>query len=453
MIGETPSFTFIFGPLANTMGIVKTPLNLGEISDIASQLQPMVGAQLQECIHADTEVGFGFYNRGETVYLWFDLDPRGPVVVRVPNAPPTKKKITRPLSLFVRSRFLGRRLSGVRADLARGRVLILSFHRAESEGTDAPVEIEARLLPHAPNLIARDGTAQVAESKPKELPLSNFEMPPPEERRSWEAIEDEWLAQRSRRPSGAKTEGPAADEVEKKWRRAIEKKKSALERMNADLAEKSDSSSRELGEWLKANGSLDLVPNGWRELVDFDKSLSWNIEHAFKKAKDNERKIDGARERIEKVRTELAELEAKGPSAARSHGESAGARKNMLAQADARGRSLKLAADLDCYIGKNASDNLALLRRAQPFDLWLHLRESPGSHAIIRRTRGRNVTDAELAEAGRWVAAQSFGKRAANMKGQSFDLLIVECRFVRPIKGDKLGRVNYTNDRVMRLTL
>ncbi|MES2965523.1 MAG: hypothetical protein V4760_16705 [Bdellovibrionota bacterium] len=440
---------------------MRTPLNIGEISDIASLLQPMVGSQLQECVHADTEVGLGFYHGGKIVYLWFDLDPRGPVVVRVPGSPPTKKKVMRPLSLFVRSRFLGRRLASVRADLARGRVLVFAFHRAASEGTDAPIEFEALLLPHAPNLIARDGKASVAESKPKELPVSTFEMPPAEERRSWEAIEDEWLAQRSRRPTGQKTQGAAADDVEKKWRRAVEKKKLGLERMEADLAEKSDTSSRELGEWLKANGSLDELPVKWRELVDEGKSLSWNIENAFKKAKDNERKLDGARERIVKVRGELAELEAKGPGSARSSvaaGGEAGSgnganRKNMLAQADARGRTMKLADDLDCYIGKNAGDNLALLRRAQPFDLWLHLRESPGSHAIIRRTRGRNVTDGELLEAGKWVAAQSFGKRAANLKGQSFDLLIVECRYVRPIKGDKLGRVNYTHDRVMRITL
>lgn len=416
----------------------------------------MVGAQLQEFVHAEQEVGLGFYHRGETVYLWFDLDPRGPVVVRVPNAPPTKKKLTKPLGLFVRSRFLGRRLASVRADLARGRVLVLAFHRAASEETEVPIEFEALLLPHAPNLIARDGKAIVAENKPKELPIADFELPPPEERRAWSAIEAEWF---SKKKPAVSTKTVSPEDAEKQWRRLVEKKRGALEKMNEDLAEKSSTAHRELGEWLKANATLDRVPAEWAELVDRDQSLSWNIEHAFKRAKDNERKLEGSRERIEKVRAELAELEAKGPAALAGGGGpakgggGASSHKSLLAQADARGRSLKLAEDLDCYIGKSAADNLALLRRAQPFDLWLHLRESPGSHAIIRRARGRNVTDAELLEAGRWVAAQSFGKRAAEMKGQKFDLLIVECRYVRPIKGDKLGRVHYTHDRVMRITL
>ena len=125
----------------------------------------------------------------------------------------------------------------------------------------------------------------------------------------------------------------------------------------------------------------------------------------------------------------------------------------MFVAADARGRKFQLADDLIVYLGKNAAENLAILRKAQPFDFWVHLRDRPGAHAILRRSRGRNVTDAEFIKAGAYVAEQSLKRRASELKGESFDLLIVECRFVRPIKGDKLGRVNYTNDRVLRFLL
>ena len=126
---------------------------------------------------------------------------------------------------------------------------------------------------------------------------------------------------------------------------------------------------------------------------------------------------------------------------------------NFLVKAEAKGRRHKIGDDLEVYVGKSAADNLAILRRAQPFDYWLHLRERPGSHAILRRTRGRTVSDAELIEAGRWVIEQSTGQRVRELKGERFDLLIVECRFVRPIKGDRLGRVNYSNDRVIHIKL
>ena len=421
-------------------------LNLGEISDIAAALQPMVGSQLQECLtsqsQAKTEVGLGFYHRGQTTWLWFDLDPQRPMIVRSIGAPPSRKKTMRPLALFIRSRYLGRRLQSVTADLARGRVLIFCFHRAESEGEAPPIEIEVRLLPHAPNVIARDGTTSVAENKPKELPEGAFSLPPEAERRTWDEIETAWRAQ------GAKT-STDPEAKRKDWLRALEKKREAVQKMALEIESKAANPSRDVGEWLKAHGSLE-VPDQWASLVDRANSLSWNIENSFRLAKGHDRKLDGSRVRLEKLRSEIASYEAKGPPTQRTQETE---RDSLLLKAEAKGRSLKLAADLDCYIGKSAADNLAILRRAQPFDLWLHLREIPGSHAIIRRARGRVVSDQELAEAGRWVATQSFGKRAASMKGERFDLLVVECRFVRPIKGDKLGRVNYTHDRVIRVQL
>jgi hypothetical protein len=69
----------------------------------------------------------------------------------------------------------------------------------------------------------------------------------------------------------------------------------------------------------------------------------------------------------------------------------------------------------------------------------------------MRRARSRQVTDQEFLEAGRWVVEQSLGRRANELHGERHDLLIVECRYVRPIKGDRLGRVHYTHDRVLTI--
>ena len=48
---------------------------------------------------------------------------------------------------------------------------------------------------------------------------------------------------------------------------------------------------------------------------------------------------------------------------------------------------------------------------------------------------------------------EQFGLRAEDLRGQMFDILVAECRHVRPIKGDKVGRVNYTNERVLRVSI
>jgi predicted ribosome quality control (RQC) complex YloA/Tae2 family protein len=429
------------------------PLSLPEFTQIALSLQSMVGAQLQDCVQTESEVGLAFYHERETVWLWFDLNPLKPLLVRVHGKPPARKKITRPLSLFIKARFVGRRLESVRADLVRGRILVMTFHRSREEDVQESPELEVRLFPHGQNVIAHDGKSIVAERKPKDLPPS---VPPTsdvlEAARTWEQIEEEWRSEQASRSKGVPAAARDAEAVEREWKKAVEKKQKALERMNEELAAKTSSQYRELGEWLKTHGTLE-VPEEWRGLIKTGESLSWNIEEVFRRAKENVRKAEGTRERIAALEAEVVALKAQGPGAfsKRLEREQKASGENLLARADARGRRLKVGEDLEVYIGKSAGDNLALLRRAQPFDLWLHLRDQPGSHAILRRARGRLVSDAELMEAGRWVVEHSLGRRANELKGERHDLLVVECRFVKPIKGDRLGRVNYTNDRVIRI--
>jgi predicted ribosome quality control (RQC) complex YloA/Tae2 family protein len=337
------------------------------------------------------------------------------------------------------------------ADIGRGRILVMRFHRASTEVEVALPEIEVRLFPRGANFIVRDSERgvekSVAEFKPKDLlPTQAPQGETPA--RSWDEIEKAWRASQEKKTvAGAPPN--EKEKLEREWRKTIEKKEKALERMREELAAKESPVHRRLGEWLKAHTNLVDVPAEFRDWVDLEKSLSWNIEESFRRAKENERKAEGTRARIEMVANELQQLWARGPRASKPSNQPPPSQ--FLAKADARGRRLNVGENLEAYIGKSAADNLALLRKAQPFDYWLHLRDMPGSHAILRRPRGRNVTDAEFAEAGRWVVEQSTGKRARELQGERYDLLIVECRYVRPIKGDKLGRVNYTHDRVMSL--
>lgn len=450
-------------------------LTTKEVALIANDLQALVGAQLQDCLQTASELGLAFYHERETLWLWFDLNPIRPLVVRISGKAPKRKKLSRPLTLFLKARFTGRRLKSVQADESTGRVLKFSFHRSQTEEEQGVCEIEVRLFPHGQNVIARDGSRSVAESKPKDLPTPGVaqankdhvsETSTEEKSRSWTEIESQWhaaqeptRAKNQTSPSGEQTALKnvitPAERLKREWEKAISKKEKAIERMKEELAKKTSGTYAEVGEWLKTvaviKGSMEEISERWKSYIDPEKSISWNIENCFHRAKENLRKADGTKARIAEVEAELQKLKEKGPAAVAKQNEAQKQAPNFLARADAKGRRHKVADDLEAYIGKSASDNLALLRRAQPFDYWLHLRDLPGSHAILRRTRGRLVTDAELTEAGRWVVEQSLGKRARDLSGERYDLLVVECRFVRPIKGDKLGRVNYTNDRVITL--
>ncbi len=482
-------------------------LNQEEIESIADELQSWVGAQLQEVLQSEDEFGLGFYHDRTIVWLWLDLNSRQPMVLRFLQKPPPRTKLTKPLLLFAKAHLVGRRLLAVRVDRSLGRVLRLEFHDpAGAESEDATYGIEARLFPGGANLSVFAGGRTVSLHKPKEMLARSFsegETSPDESRRSfeaarsWDEICQQWMSEKS----GAKAVRPTSDRNDRgsdrsndrnndrnndgrndrgvddatpspesdltcararahaAWEKVCSKKEQALVKMRADMEAKKDLRWRQAGLWLKANLSLD-VPKELSDRIDRSQSLSWNIETCFAKAKENERKLAGAQARITILDGELGDLRARGPEsylnetrkrmsqAAQRGAINSTQAPSLLENAKARGRKLQICDDLEAYIGKSAIDNMALLKRAQPHDLWLHLRDYTGAHAIIRRAKNRNVTDAELNEVGRWVVMQSLHKNESELRGGRYDMIIAECRHVRPIKGDKLGRVNYQNDRL-----
>jgi hypothetical protein len=119
----------------------------------------------------------------------------------------------------------------------------------------------------------------------------------------------------------------------------------------------------------------------------------------------------------------------------------------------AQHRRLILAEGLECVVGKSARDNLALLRAAKPHDIWLHLRDRPGAHGFVRRAKGRAISDEELAQAARFLIETSLKKRSRELAGQRFDVSIAECRYIRPIKGDRHGQVQVQEERVMTVRI
>lgn len=467
-------------------------MTVKEVTEVARELQTWVGSQFQEVMidgikgEDPRSLRLGFFWTGGVRWIVFDYRVQAPMLLLfdgqngVPMTPPkTAGKIRRPIELFLRSKHVGRRLREVRLRIEDGRALDLIFDPNE-DGTE--VSIELKVYPHGRNAKAVSGTQSVSEFKPmaaaknagpsisKAKSFDELEHPP----RALHDMAIEWMRfvkpgsiPRDSKPNASVERGAGpASAAKSPLEIKIEKKRKALEKVREEVSSKEQSPARAIGEWIKENQSLDVPkewPASWREQVDPRRTLAVNIERLFTSAKNQTRKLDGTRQRAAELEAEIVAIEKKlqrgdvrEESRATTNdnfGGGGGGPKDLFKAAEARGRKFQLAEDLIVYLGKNATENLAILRKAQPFDYWLHLRDRPGAHAILRRTRGRNVTDAEFIKAGTYVAEQTMKRRAIELKGESFDLLIVECRFVRPIKGDKLGRVNYTNDRVVRITL
>ena len=103
------------------------------------------------------------------------------------------------------------------------------------------------------------------------------------------------------------------------------------------------------------------------------------------------------------------------------------------------------------WIGKNNIQNDQLtFRTAQPNDLWLHVKDIPGSHAILfisGLSEGTDYTDTSILEAARLAAAHS---RAASGSQVPVDYTLR--RYVKKPSGARPGYVIYTHQKTVYVT-
>ncbi len=411
-------------------------LNQLEVELVAQIIgETLITHQLQEVVANDRGLALGFHGAGQMNWLVFDLVPNTPfLILRKDTSPFKKGPKTKPVGLFLNSHGKGKYLHSVDVLSEFGRVIKFIL----KGGVDT-LEMELRLIPKQANLIVKISGKQIAWEKP--LPL----MPPPKieqviEARSYVALLKEW-DEFFRGALTAKTALDPRVQWEKQKEKDLIKKNKALSEIDKQIHSHEDSVWAQVGQELKALGSLEVSPE-FKKYIDASQSLSWNIEQAFSKAKQLSAKKDGARQRQESLIQEIKKLEISQYSPK--------VQKNslidLMKKTEAKGRKLHLESGAIVYLGKSGADNLALLRQAKAWDLWVHLRDFPGAHAIIHKTREQPISDSEMRQVANWVAKESLATKSLSL-GQKVEVIYVECRFVKPIKGDKLGRVNYHSEK------
>lgn len=101
---------------------------------------------------------------------------------------------------------------------------------------------------------------------------------------------------------------------------------------------------------------------------------------------------------------------------------------------------------VDIYVGKNAAQNERLTGDARPNETWLHAKDMPGSHVIIKAEG--SIPDSTLAEAATLAAWYS--------KGQHSTMVPIDYtlkRHVKKIPGGATGMVTYTNQKTVYMTV
>jgi predicted ribosome quality control (RQC) complex YloA/Tae2 family protein len=408
---------------------------LRAIVDLAKKLE---GRRLQNIEISDAFFMLGFYGHGDLTWLVMDLRPARTCLLIFSNENrPRHKPQKKPLQLFLNAHLLHRDLERVELDEEKGRVVELNF----SEDSKAQ-SLRLTLIPQLLNVEACAYDKQIFLVKPKTL-SSIHRQNTQDFLRSPEQIQKEWLASI-----------PVAKEKSHPRDSAVAKKEKAIQKVREELDKKSSNSYRALGQILVASQSLD-GPEEVRKLVDPKLSLAENIQMAFSHAKSLDLKRIRTHERLQQLEAELQKLinskanVAHSPTGLAPHK----IRSTLKTKTPPyQGRTLKLSDDLEFIVGRSAKDNLALLRRSRAWDLWIHLKDQPGSHGILFRPKNKKISDDLLRKASAFLIHNS-GTKAKSLIGQRVDLLVAECRFVRPIKGDYLGQVNYHSARTFSVLI
>lgn len=98
-------------------------------------------------------------------------------------------------------------------------------------------------------------------------------------------------------------------------------------------------------------------------------------------------------------------------------------------------------------IGKNNRQNdLVTFKQARPEDIWLHTKDIPGSHVIIRQ-ENREISEQAITEAAQLAAYYSKGRQSANVPVD-----YTKRRYVRKPAGAKPGFVIYDHQSTMYVT-
>lgn len=397
------------------------PLNQKEVQKVCEQLQLALDARVQNVFLFSTGIVLEGYKNSKSSYMVMDLNATRPFCGYMEKFPVKNIKKNKPITLFLKAHAQGKRFSKIYVSPEFGRILFLEI------GYEEPLVLELRLFPHGQNLIVRYQGKTLSALKPKELKSGGEYQA--ESVRSYRDLEEEWLLGMRGNPKNPPKQ-KSLDQVLAKKNQAIQRLEESIQKLTPEVF-------LEVGRWIQEHQTL-LVPERLQAWVDPERGIAENLERIFSKAKELRKKREGALLRLEKLKSELiAWGDKKDPvlSSTGASGESLGGSPGEL--------------PWDFVIGRNAKENLKILRESKPWHLWLHLKDYPGAHGLIRFSKGYEISREDIQSVAQKIAERSRQSQHHIQKGDSFEVLVVEKRYVKPIKGDRLGRVRYSNEKVL----
>jgi predicted ribosome quality control (RQC) complex YloA/Tae2 family protein len=125
-------------------------------------------------------------------------------------------------------------------------------------------------------------------------------------------------------------------------------------------------------------------------------------------------------------------------------------KQKMARRVGGGGRSAPLRLTKDGYViwvGRNSRQNEQVtFKQGNPQDLWLHARDVPGAHVVIRND-GRSIPGSLIQAAASVAAYYSASRSEARAIVD-----VTRCKYVKKIKGAGPGMVTYRNEETLTVT-
>jgi hypothetical protein len=309
----------------------------------------------------------------------------------------------RPMILFLKAHFLGQFVKEVKIHNDHPRVFEIHFENASI--------LECRLFSGGGNLGAFKDGKQVFLRKPQKLRGESESDYSPDLIRSPQVIFEQGIE--SLRLSKAKESSKKLDDEDK-----IAKAKAKIKQALKELENKSF---QRLALALESNQKLspDL-----KKLYKENLSKRENIERAYEKTKISEVKKKRLLERLASLEKNLKK-ETK-----------VAVKKTKTNQLNV-GAFFQLNDKVVLRCGRNAKENLELLRKAKPWHIWMHLSDYPSGHLIVDLPKDYSLEGKDLEKCAHFLFLKGAPKKLLKSPTQKYEVMFTECRFVKAQKKNK----------------
>lgn len=389
-----------------------SPLNYSDLYEICEEVLQLRTAFLQNIVCENPGRYFlQFYINQQTYWLVFDLSAGRPLFLSIESANPVKFKKTTPVLNFLKAHFKGLALKSVEIASKPNRILRLTFE------SDLKKEIIFKCFPHGQGLLIK------SEDKTIIYPLGKFE-----KAEEFTFIEPEAKAgwKKNLEVAGAVDFSKAKEKTVNKAEKALAKIKkniSSMESKQDEFVSKTFEQIAVLQEKIKVTSGKELnllhleVKKLKRRINEYGQkknllekkhSFLKNNPHFFKAKEDASKSLFGG------TRVYINDV-------------------------------------FQLWVGRKAQQNDELIRLASPHELWIHLRDRPSAHGIIRGPKNQQPSPDIVDFCCLVVASLTEGSKKLFLEGEKIDFILAPKKFLKKTKGMAPGAVVVEREKVRRI--